>query len=63
MNSKKKYIAPTLTVVEFRIECGFASSGVETTALDLIFPSGSRETESFSSRSGWTDDGDNSFWQ
>ena len=36
----KKYITPTLTVVTFKAEQGFASSGAETMFLDLsIFKS------------------------
>ncbi len=31
----KKYITPTLTVVTFKAEQGFASSGAETMFLDL----------------------------
>ena len=32
---RKKYITPTLTVVTFKAEQGFASSGAETMFLDL----------------------------
>ena len=37
MKEKKKYIAPELTVVEFKTERGYASSGSELTKVLRIF--------------------------
>ena len=35
MNTKKQYIAPTLTVVTFKTERGFAQSGLSATKFSL----------------------------
>ncbi|MBR0170361.1 MAG: hypothetical protein IJQ14_05910 [Bacteroidales bacterium] len=34
MNTKKKYIAPALTAVSFKVEKGFATSGFSTLQLE-----------------------------
>lgn len=65
---KKHYIVPTLTIVEFRGERGYAVSvpGMPQEGMVelLIYENdGSGETETFSTHSTWTDDGNNGFWQ
>ena len=63
---KKTYIIPMMTAVEIRAERGYAESvnGVPQAGLiELFYGSGSGETESFTVRDGWGDDGSNSFWQ
>lgn len=55
-----------MTAVEIRAERGFAESvnGVPQAGLiELFYGSGSGETESFTVRDGWGDDGSNGFWQ
>ena len=49
----KKYITPTLTVVAFKAEQGFAGSGAETKFLDLSI---------FKSKEGYNDQAQQS-WQ
>lgn len=63
---KQPYITPTITVVAFRSEKGYADSGVigvpQTGLIELLnYESGSQETETFSLRSGWEED-NNHFW-
>jgi hypothetical protein len=53
-----------MTAVEIRAERGFAESGVPQAGLiELFYGSGSGETESFTVRDGWGDNGSNGFWQ
>ena len=64
---KKTYLMPELTVVDFCCERGFAVSGImglpQPDMIELLnYESGSPETETFSSRSGWGED-DNHFWE
>lgn len=65
---KKTYTAPVLTVVEFRSERGFASTGIvvpEVGTFELFYDydqSGRQETEVFSVREGWGDEPSNGFW-
>ena len=63
---KQPYIPPTLTVVEFRSEKGYAYSGVPQTGLLewLNYENGSQETEVFSVHTGWGDESstENPFW-
>ena len=62
---KKTYTAPVLTVVEFRSERGFASTGIvvpEVGTFELFYDQpGEQETESFITHDTWTD-GSNGFW-
>lgn len=69
--NKKTYIPPTITVVEFRSEKGYADSdsGVigapQVGLLEwLNYENGSQETEVFSVHTGWGDESssDNHFW-
>lgn len=66
---KQPYIPPTITVVEFRSEKGYAVSGVIGVPQDglielLNYENGSQETEVFSVHEGWGDESssDNHFW-
>lgn len=38
-HTKRKYLAPELTVVSFRTECGYALSGLDLSELGLKFGS------------------------
>ncbi len=63
---KKPYISPSLTIVEFRTERGFATSGdfPQAGMLLLLFNPNSTpsyETETFSTHNTWTE-GSDSFW-
>ena len=65
--NKKTYIPPSITVVEFRSEKGYADSGVvpQDGLIELLnYESGSQETEVFSVHTGWDDESsnDNHFW-
>lgn len=56
---KKEYIRPEVTVVEFRVEKGFATSGFMT----AIFGSASSNgVEQYDEREGWSNDNNNSFF-
>lgn len=63
---KQPYITPAITVVEFRSERGFASTGIvvpEVGTFELFYNQQSgQETESFITHDTWTD-GSNGFWQ
>jgi hypothetical protein len=64
---KQPYITPTITVVEFRSEKGYADSGVvsQDGLIELLnYENGSQETEVFSVHTGWDDESstDNHFW-
>lgn len=62
---KQPYITPTITVVEFRSEKGYADSGPQTGLIEwLNYENGSQETEVFSVHTGWGDESstDNHFW-
>lgn len=64
---KKTYTAPVLTVVEFRSERGFASTGIvvpEVGTFELFYGQETerQETEVFSVREGWGDEPSNGFW-
>lgn len=64
---KQPYIPPTITVVEFRSEKGYADSGVIGVPQDglielLNYENGSQETEVFSVHDGWGDAPSNGFW-
>ena len=66
---KQPYIQPTITVVAFRSEKGYAVSGVigvpQEGLIELLnYESGSQETEVFSVHTGWDDESstDNHFW-
>ena len=63
METKKEYTAPQLTAVNVKSERGYAAS----TPLTSIFLwdnswGTSQQLEDYSVKSGWTDDGSNSFW-
>ena len=64
---KQPYITPTITVVAFRSEKGYADSGV-VPQVGLIewlnYENGSQETEVFSVHTGWDDESstENHFW-
>lgn len=61
--NRKSYIPPTITVVEFRSEKGYADSGPQTGLIELLnYESGSQETEVFSVHTGWGDEPSNGFW-
>lgn len=55
---KKTYKRPELTVVEFKSEKGYASSGI----LDMIFGSDDDGIESYGTRSGWGSGDGNGFF-
>jgi hypothetical protein len=61
MNTKKKYIAPALTAVSFKVEKGFATSGFSTLQLendiDLIQSYNEQGQENWH----WHDEGENLF--
>ncbi len=60
-NTKKEYQAPQLTVVTMKAERGYAGSVLSS----LFFWEnswGSEQIEDYNNRSGWTDDGSNTFW-
>lgn len=59
---KKPYISPSLTIVEFRTERGFATQQAGM-LLILFNPNNtpSYETETFSTHNTWTE-GSDSFW-
>ena len=59
---KKTYTAPVLTVVEFRSERGFASTGIVVPEVELFYDQRGQETEVFSVREGWGDEPSNGFW-
>lgn len=72
---KKEYIRPEMTVVEFKVEQGFAASGIlgieglgsrsgwGNDADNSFFSNdASTSTESYRTRSGWGNDSDNSFY-
>lgn len=66
--SKQPYIPPTLTVITFRSERGYAMScGSEITAhLELMFANNEseyQETEVFSTHNTWNNSSSNSFWE
>ena len=54
-HTKRKYLAPELTVVSFRTECGYALSGLDLSELGLKF--GSDNVESRSDGGNWGGDG------
>ena len=58
-HTKRKYLAPELTVVSFRTECGYALSGLDLSELGLKFSSdnGSDNVESRSDGGNWGGDG------
>lgn len=58
-HTKRKYLAPELTVVSFRTECGYALSGLDLSELGLKFDSdnGSDDVESRSDGGNWGGDG------
>lgn len=58
-HTKRKYLAPELTVVSFRTECGYALSGLDLLVLGLKFGSdnGSDNVESRSDGGNWGGDG------
>ena len=58
-HTKRKYLAPELTVVSFRTECGYALSGLDLSELGLKFGSdnGSDTVESRSDGGNWGGDG------
>ena len=59
-NTKKAYEAPQLTVVSFKKERGFVGSNYASL---LFWETGwGNQLEDYSTRSGWTDDGSNTFW-
>ena len=59
-NTKKAYEAPQLTVVSFKKERGFVGSNYASL---LFWEAGwGNQLEDYSTRSGWTDDGSNTFW-
>ena len=56
MNTKKKYIAPALTAVSFKVEKGFATSGFSTLQLENdieLFESHNQQGQE-----NWHDEGD-----
>lgn len=57
---KKSYIAPQMQVVSFKVEQGFVGSNFA----QLLFWSTPTvdQVEDYSIRSGWTDDGSNTFF-
>ena len=67
---KEKYIAPEVTVVEFRQETGYLLSGGNGTPLDgrielMMYEEGNnnyRETEVFSKHNDWVQGNSSSFW-
>lgn len=59
MNTKKKYIAPALTAVSFKVEKGFATSGFSTLQLENdidLMQSYNRQGQE-----NWLDEGENLF--
>lgn len=61
MATKEKYKAPRVTAVSFRVERGFDTSSVSSIGVyNEEFDD--RQMETFQTRSGWGDDGGNSFW-
>jgi len=58
MNTKKKYIAPALTAVSFKVEKGFATSGFSTLQLenDELFESYNQQGQE-----NWHNEGENLF--
>lgn len=59
MNEKKQYEAPELTVVEFKVERGYADSAVGTMTLN----STDDVNEGYQIRSGWGRSTENNgFW-
>lgn len=68
--NKKTYQCPQLTVVAFRNEHGYASSGPVgvpmADRLELLFSQGvndRNETEAFSTHGSWNESNGNNFWQ
>lgn len=57
MKDKKKYIAPLLTVVTFRMEHGYAGSLTLFTAMDIE----EQQMEDYQVGNNWVS-GSNSFW-
>ena len=65
MNQKKAYLSPSLTVVQFRVEKGYATSGGQLTeSIDMFFSANGseHETESFSTHGSWTQGDNENFW-
>ena len=61
METKKEYTAPQLTAVNVKSERGYAASAYSSLMFwDALM--GSQQLEDYSVRSGWDDDGSNSFW-
>ena len=59
MNTKKKYIAPALTAVSFKVEKGFATSGFSTLQLENDIES--IESYNRQGQENWHDEGENLF--
>ena len=51
MKDKKKYIAPELTVVTFKVERGYAQSALKT--IQLILPAAFNNVSPTSTQEGW----------
>ena len=66
MKNKKPYITPTLTVVRFKTERGYALSGSGLVGQLPFWQEDTHGTndqvQSYSSHENWTNDGSNSFW-
>lgn len=63
--NKKSYLAPQLTAVSFKSERGFANSTGESVPYTLHLFDGystGERMELYSTRSGWGNDNNNSFW-
>lgn len=56
MNTKKKYIAPALTAVSFKVEKGFATSGFSTLQLGNYFEL--IQSYNQQGQENWHDEGD-----
>lgn len=57
MNTKKKYIAPELTVVEFKVEKGYAASGFRLFQDFSLFEDDYNSNYNSQAQENWHDDG------
>ena len=61
MNTKKKYIAPALTAVSFKVEKGFATSSFSTLHLENDFELNQSYNQQGQENWHWHDEGENLF--
>ena len=57
MNTKKEYIAPELTVVTFKAEQGYASSGFRLVQDFSLFEQDDNSNYNSQAQENWNDDG------